>query len=173
MEPSSRIAHECVSPVEIATAVLPVPKLSVWVGEFRRVVVPSPIWPHPFSPQQATEPSSSIAHVCVWPDVIDTAVLPAPRLAVWVGACRSVVVPSPTRPNTLCPQQATEPSSSIAHVCWKPAEIATAVLPAPRLAVWVGTCRSVVVPSPSLPNEFFPPTDDRAVVKQCARVRIA
>jgi hypothetical protein len=79
-----------------------------------------------------------MAQVWYSPAEIATAVLPAPRLAVWVGVERSVVVPSPSRPWPLSPQQATEPSSRRAQVCSPPVETATAVLPAPRLAVWVG-----------------------------------
>ena len=60
-EPSSRMAQLCVSPDEIATAVRPVPKLETGVGVFRSVVVPSPISPSTFHPQQLTDPSSRIA----------------------------------------------------------------------------------------------------------------
>ena len=82
------------------------------------VVVPSPNCPLELYPQQATEPSSSIAHVWSSPAAIQTAVRPAPSEAVCVGVSLSVVVPSPSCPYELSPQQATEPSSRITQL-WK------------------------------------------------------
>ena len=80
------------------------------------------------------------------------AVLPTPRFEVWVGVCRSVYVPSPIFPcSKFWPQQLTEPLSRMAHVLKPAAEIEVAVLPVPKLDVWVGVSLWVVVPSPSPP----------------------
>jgi hypothetical protein len=69
---------------------------------------------------------------------IATAVLPVPRLDVRVGVCRSISVPSPSVPLSLYPQQDTKPLSRMTQVCCPHVAIATAVLPGPRLDVWVG-----------------------------------
>jgi hypothetical protein len=143
-------------PEEIATAVLPVPRLDVWVGVFRLVVVPSPSMPPSFHPQQLTDALSRIAQVWYCPEEIATAVLPVPRLEVWVGVLLSLVVPSPSPPTPLYPQQLTDALSRIAQVWYCPEEIATAVLPVPRLEVWVGVLLSLVVPSPNAPLTLYP-----------------
>ena len=77
----------------------------------------------------------------VWssPADIATAVRPAPRLLVSVGAGR--VLGTPPLPNCpLCPspQHETDPLSRMAQAWPPPTEIATAVRPIPSLLVRVG-----------------------------------
>ena len=151
IDPLSSMAHVCLKPELIDTAVLFSPRLAVGVGVLLSWVVPSPISPPQFTPQQLTEPLSSMAHVCLPPADIATAVLFSPKPAVWVGTCRSVVVLSPIMPSRFLPQQLTVPSSSRAHVCSYPADIATAVLLSPKPAIGVGVKRCVVVLSPIWP----------------------
>ena len=69
------------------------------------------------------------------------------------GVERLVVVPSPSWPKLLLPQQTT-PVAVTAQVWLLPAEIAATPLPSPLTGV--GVERSVVVPSPSWPPEFSP-----------------
>ena len=138
MEASSRMAQVWACPFSSATAVRPVPRLLVSVGEFCSVVPPSPSWPTTPSPQHETEPLSSMAQVCLAPPEIATAVRPVPRLLVSVGEFCCDVPPLPKRPPIPNPQQETEPLSRMAQVCFSPTEIATAVRPVPRLLVSVG-----------------------------------
>ena len=156
------MAQVCERPADIATAVLPVPKLDVGVGVFMPAV-PSPIC----LPQQLTDPSSRMAQVYSFPAVIATAVLPVPKLDVGVGVgLIAIVVPSPSCPTSSTPnivvasfppQQLTDPSSRMTHVCFPPADIATAVLPVPKLHVGVGVHFSLVVsPPPSWPFSLLP-----------------
>ena len=64
----------------------------------------------------------------------------------------------PREPCESLPQQTTVPSSRIAQKCTKLTEIATAVLPGPREAVWVG--EAVVNPEvpPHLPQQEIVPS---------------
>jgi len=92
-------------------------------------------------PQQLTVLSSRIAQLPEDPTEIPIAVRPSPRLEVGVGVFRNTTSgwgePSPIRPFPLYPQQLTEPSFRITQVL-NPEEIATAVLPTPKLVVETG-----------------------------------
>src|SRR5262249_42867022 len=70
------------------------------------------------------------------------------------GVRRSVVVPSPSWPNSLSPQHLTVLALVSAHVWKLPAAIAATPLPRPTTAT--GIERSVLVPSPSWPYELSP-----------------
>ena len=110
-EPLSRMAQVCLAPPEIATAVRPVPRLLVSVGEFCCDVPPLPNRPLLPSPQHETEPLSSMAQVWMSPAEIATAVRPVPRLLVSVGEFCCDVPPLPNCPSLPDPQQETEPLS--------------------------------------------------------------
>ena len=104
-------------PEEIATAVRFAPKLLVSVGEFWLVdVAPFPISPAPPSPQHETDLLSRRAQVCEYPEEIETAVRPVPRLLVSVGVFWLAVPPLPSFPLPPDPQQETAPFSRRAHV---------------------------------------------------------
>ena len=55
------MAQVCSAPIDIETADLP-KGVDARIGERLFVLVPSPSWPCSLSPQQRTEPSSSIEH---------------------------------------------------------------------------------------------------------------
>ena len=87
---------------------------------------PSPNWPSESHPQQLTEPSSRITHVCHPPDEISTAVRPSPRLSVSAGVGNESsgyveISPFPNCPHSFHPQQLTLSSSVIAQVNEYPA----------------------------------------------------
>ena len=69
------------------------------------------------------------------------------------GVVELVVVPSPSCPKSLPPQQRAVPSASSAHVCIHPAVMATAPV---RPDTTTGVVELVAVPSPSCP-ESLPP----------------
>src|SRR5262249_48640763 len=73
------------------------------VGIGRSVVVLSPTCPEPFEPQHCTEPSTISAHVCSSPPWILLAAPSSPFTSEGVGW--SCVVPSPSCPRALAPQQ--------------------------------------------------------------------
>ena len=68
------------------------------------------------------------------------------------GACRSVVVPSPTWPLVFVPQHLTVPLPRSTQVCdAPPAATATGPVPMLKLGRVTGTDEPVVVPLPSWP----------------------
>src|SRR6185369_10930724 len=155
--PSARRPHVWACPAASATT----PSSPVMrVGTFFGVLLPSPSWPMLLSPQHATVLSARTAHVWSAPTAISRAVtLPAiPDTAR--GVLLSSVVPSPSWPKLLLPQQRAVPSARIAQV-WSnpvrsltvPVSIATALS---RPLTATGVRRSVVVPSPSSPWPFEP-----------------
>ena len=113
----------------------------------------SPSCPFQFSPQHITFRSTVIAHV--WNDPAETLSAPVPPSEEYAGICRSVVVPSPICPLAFRPQHFTLLSVSTAQVCDSPDETPIADTPEPRSTV-IGVVLSMVVPSPSCPNEFEP-----------------
>ena len=75
------------------------------------------------------------------------------------GLNRTVVLPSPTAPSSLYPQQTTPPEACNAHIVTPPlltAEIPDSVPVPPTPVTDTGLRRVVVVPSPSSPWLFEP-----------------
>src|SRR6266498_3682884 len=70
------------------------------------------------------------------------------------GVSRSVLVPSPSWPESFQPQHATRPALVSAQLWYAPAAIAVTPLASP--ATPTGVWRSVVVPSPSSPDSLSP-----------------
>src|SRR5262245_40581290 len=99
-----------------------------------------------------------------------TAVFPVPRLIagrlspISLGPSpRWLVSPRPSRPSALYPQHLTLPPFRSAHVWRQPVEIATAVLPVPRLIAGRlspissrSSPRWLVSPRPSRPSVLYP-----------------
>src|SRR5664280_2453029 len=80
------------------------------------VVVPSPSWPYPFQPQQATPPPASRAQVSLEPAVIAVAVvIPLTATGVELVTPRPDI-PLPSSPYWLSPQQVTPPPARRAQV---------------------------------------------------------
>ena len=69
----------------------------------------------------------------------------------FVGVSRFVIVPSPSRPRPLLPQQYAAPAGLSTQVWTKPTARLVKVTPA-GITTAVGVSRSVVVPSPSCPR---------------------
>ena len=103
-------------PDESATAVRPVPRLLVSVGEFLFDVPPLPNRPLIPNPQHDTAPLSRIAQVWAPPEESATAVRPVPRLLVSVGVVLSDVAPLPNWLSDPSPQHDTAPLSRMAQV---------------------------------------------------------
>src|SRR5438552_18257376 len=82
-----------------------------------------------------------------------------PMFRIWVGAARSVLVPSPSCPNLFAPHVHTEPSRNPAAV-YAPGSrsfpAATAPMTLPNPGTGAGVERLVNVPSPSSPNVLSP-----------------
>ena len=114
------------------------------VGFFFGVVVPSPSWPAPLSPQQSTR--ESLARMAqAWSPPIDIAANGAVLFMI-VGLYLLDVVPSPSWPYWFMPQQSTRESLvRMAQVLEPPASIE---VNGTALLVSVATYLSVVVPSP-------------------------
>src|SRR5581483_9923868 len=93
-----------VTPLGIATG----------TGERRLVVVPSPICPKPFHPQQYAAPEAVSAQVCRPPAATFVKMSVAE-----IGAAleRAVRVESPSCPQLLLPQHCATPAAVIPHVC--------------------------------------------------------
>src|SRR5450432_2096751 len=96
---------------------------------------PSPRAPEALLPQHRTAPVESRAHVCSSPAAM--AFTGFARPVTLTGALRCMVVPSPSCPWRLSPQQRTAPAPLIAHAWRAPTAIALAVDP--------GTVTSVVL----------------------------
>jgi hypothetical protein len=88
---------------------------------------------------------------------VATAVARPPSESTVPGKMRAVVVPSPSCPLALPPQQRSVPEDNTAQV-W-PAElpdVATDTAKPPRFTTAVGEYLDVVVPLPKPPDEFSP-----------------
>jgi hypothetical protein len=92
-------------PPALTPAKLTLPATSTGVDRF--VVVPSPSWPNPLSPQQYAAPLATRPQVWV-PFTLIAANVTIPETAT--GVDLFVVVPSPSWPNELSPQQYTAPA---------------------------------------------------------------
>src|SRR5207244_1683517 len=110
------------SPAEIAATPLGSPETAT--GAWRWIVVPSPSWPEPLSPQHLTPPALVSAQV--WPPPAEIAATPLASPEAATGAWRWIVVPSPSWPTPLPPQHLTPPPLVSAQVCSSPAAIAAA-----------------------------------------------
>ncbi len=79
---------------------------------------PSPIWPLLFKPQAATVPSSKSAKPWLEPAAMAFASLPesAPVIITACGNWLPYVVPLPSWPKVLMPQEATVPSEQSARL---------------------------------------------------------
>ncbi len=73
-----------------------------------------------------------------------------------MGLVLGDMVPLPSWPNELSPQQRSVPSRKRAQVWALPAAVCTA---SASPVTWVGLGRLVVLPSPSCPEEFCPQHD--------------
>ena len=78
---------------------------------------------------------------------------PRPGKSTSTGLAEVVVVPLPSWPESLAPQQNTRPSFKRAQLCCAPAVISTAPA-SPETAA--GRARSTVLPSPSCPASLAP-----------------
>jgi hypothetical protein len=121
--PSARIAQVCDAPAAIETAGLAEDIPETVTGLLRCVVVPSPSWALPFSPQHLIAPSARIAQVCDAPAAIETAGLAEDIPETVTGLLRCVVVPSPSWPMLFAPQHLIVPLVTIAQVCEDPVAI--------------------------------------------------
>src|SRR5688572_1858901 len=93
------------------------------------------------------------------PAAIATTLVSGPLAVITLtGWTRGVVVPSPSRPDSLVPHAQTLPSDFRARACVAPAEIATTSVTGDESAFSTGTgySREIVVPSPIWPDEFSP-----------------
>ena len=117
-----------VRPAVIETAVAdPSVNAATATGTKLSVVLPLPSCPLKFLPQQLTAPVFNNAHVWEPPAVIETAVAPSVNAFTATGPELEVVVPLPSCPSSLLPQQLTAPVFNTAHVWELPAVIETAV----------------------------------------------
>src|SRR5688572_22158421 len=111
-------------------------------GSGRSVVVPSPIWPKPLSPQQRakvwSEPGSSLTRAQVWksPAVICTGLSEPPMLCTCTGTSLLVKLLRPSWPLVPKPQHHTVLSLLRAHVWRAPAVISTTLVSGEK---WVGS----------------------------------
>jgi hypothetical protein len=113
------------------------------VGLF--VVVPFPSWPELFSPQHNTVPVGERAHVWYPPAAI--VAMPGPNPETPTGTELFFVVPFPSWPEVLRPQQRTSPPAVSAHV-WKP-PVDTAATPEPSPVTVTGVELRFTAPFPS------------------------
>src|SRR5262245_8817173 len=142
MRPSTATAHVKLLPV--ATDDTPVsPATATGLGSLV-LVMPVPIWPEPFEPQQNSVPSIAIAQVC---EAL-AEIAAAGGIATGTGVPCCVVDPSPSWPEALSPQQLTAPPASIAHAWTLPAASAVTRV---RPATCTGVRLSLIDPSPSCP----------------------
>src|SRR5438034_128735 len=134
-------------------------------GWYRKIVSPAPPF-HPAGPAMATllmGPAGSVGSnrnpVPMTPAFLSLYVPPAMGMAgavpnaTAVGTSRAVVVPSPSRPRPLKPQQYAVAVGVTPQVCAVPA-LRTANVRPPTTGV--GTSRVVVVPSPTCPLPLKP-----------------
>ena len=98
---------------------------------------------------------------------------PSVNAATATGAELEVVVPLPSRPSLLEPQQLTAPVFNNAHVWKSPAVIETAVAPPVNAATATGAELSVVVFVAELPVTVVAPAVDGTRVQQRTRMEAA
>ena len=103
-------------------------------------VFPDPRRPLPPLPQHFTAALSSMAHVCATPADTASTLRPVPRSTVGSASPispkpspRSVCEPTPRRPSAPLPKHFTTELVSTTHVCAPPVEIASALIPVPKL----------------------------------------
>jgi hypothetical protein len=101
-------AQSCELPTEIDRT--PPPSPDGVTGTDEVVPLPSPV----YMPQQRTPPFVRSAHESWTP--VDTAATPDDSPLTLTGVVLDVVVPLPSWPNALSPQQRTPPPSVTAHV---------------------------------------------------------
>jgi hypothetical protein len=155
------IVRAQVKPKPGATSATPVSPLTT-TGDPESTVSPLPSAPPTFEPQHRTVASSSTAQVRLLPTPIDTA---ESMPATAVGAPSSPpMVPLPSCPSKLSPQQITCPPSVSAHVWLFPAASCTTP-PRPGTAAGVGWLLPPVVPSPSWPRKLSPQHDTVCVAR--------
>ena len=145
-------AHACVSPMEIALTLLDRPTTSTGVA--LSTAVPLPSWPPSLAPQHLTPPPAVTTQVLMPPAAIATTGPPRPTTST--GVRLPAVVPLPSWPERLRPQQLTPPAIVSAQVCQELALIATIVFPALVKSTSTGTRLLVVVPLPSWPASLAP-----------------
>jgi hypothetical protein len=113
------------------------PTPTTWTGVDEFPVVPSPRRPSAPLPQQNTAPEPFTAQACSVPSpsaVIPVRVPEPPTPTTWTGVAESVVVPLPSCPLLLRPQQYMAPESSTAQVKTPPSPASTATM-SPRTPV--------------------------------------
>jgi len=156
----------------IETAVAPSVNADTATGAELEMVVPLPSRPSKLLPQQLTAPVFNNAHVWELPAVIETAVAdPSVNAATATGTKLEVVLPLPSSPLPLKPQQLTAPVFNNAHVWELLAVIETAVADTSvNAATATGTELSVVLPLPSRPLPPFRPQQLTAPVFNTAHV---
>jgi len=86
-----------------------------WTGTELFFVVPFPSWPERLRPQQRTPPPAATAQVWAPPAAISTT--PEASPVTWTGTELFFVVPFPSWPERLSPQQLTPPDVVMAQVC--------------------------------------------------------
>src|SRR5947208_1469393 len=121
------------------------PSPTTVTGVNASAVVPLPSRPSLFWPQHCAEPPWRRVQLCATPDVMAVAVVIPVTVAEGVVAIAPLVVPLPSWPKLLSPQQRTVPSWRSAQVCSAPAATAAGMIP---LTV-TGVEELVVVPLPS------------------------
>src|SRR5882757_1647052 len=147
--PSVVTAQVWIAPAEIcATGPMPVTS----TGRGSRPVCPLPTWPYSFRPQHFAPALDRMAQVWKPPALIATT--PAPRPTGDTGVEELRDRPSPSAPARPWPQHLVAPSSVMAQAWYSPALIAAT--PDCRPVTWTGTAESVVLPSPSCPEELLP-----------------
>ncbi len=145
--PAAVTAQVWLSPTAMAATPLARPKTAV--GVVRCVHVASPSWPLPLYPQQRTAPAVVSAQVWNMPAAMDTTPLPRPETGV--GVDRAKVVPSPSWPLPLYPQQTAPPPGVTAQVCWLPTTTFVAV-PAAAARIPIP---SSPIPTSAATSSFF------------------
>ena len=132
----------------IALKVTPVGRVTA-TGILQGEHVELPIFPWLFSPQQYAAPVFVSAQLCHCPTVSAVKVTPAGMVTA-TGMLLSVVVPLPSLPCILDPQQYTVPVVVRAQLCPAPAPIDAKVTPL-GIVTATGALLLVVVPLPRLP----------------------
>src|SRR2546425_446730 len=94
------------------------PHCTTRTGVNRPVVVPSPSWPLPLAPQQYAAPAAVTPQVWAAPAVTAAKLTPA-GACTSTGLDRSVVVPSPSWPLPLPPQQYGAVPAAVTPQVWK------------------------------------------------------
>ena len=113
------------------------------------------------------------AHVWASPAVIETAVTPPINAFTATGTELVTVVPLPSRPEPLLPQQLTAPVFNNAHVWASPAVIETAVAPPVNAFTATGTKLSIGGVVAELPGIVVAPAVDGTSVQQRTRMESA